>query len=98
MGLNLTAVAAKDIDNIRNTEALSSYAAKLRSDAKSSNNALNFLLSKSGSFEYADPRTEQISSIIENSNGKYAVGLTRDELREKIKLSTELTSMHTCIL
>ena len=93
--LNMTAAAAKDIDNIRYTEALSLYASKSRSDSKSSNNELNFLLSKSGVFEYADPRTEQYSSIIEKANAKYAVGLTREELKEKTRLSMEITSMHT---
>lgn len=36
--------------------------------AKSSNIELNFLLSKSGIFEYADPRTEQYYTIIKKAN------------------------------
>ena len=91
----MTAMVAKDIDNIRFTEAYSLYAAKSRSDAKSSNNELNFLLSKSGVFEYADPRTEQYHTIIKLANSKYSVGLTREELKEKTRLSMDITSMYT---
>ena len=90
--LNMTAIIAKDIDNIRLTEAWSLYAAKSRSDAKSSNNELNFLLSKSGVFEYADPRTEQYHTIIKKAYSKYSVGITRDELKEKTRLSMEITA------
>ena len=91
----MTAMAAKDIDNIHYTEAYSLYAAKSRSDAKSSNNELNFLLSKSGVFEYADPRTEQYLTIVKEANSKHSVGLTREELKEKIRLSMDITSTVT---
>ena len=93
--LNLTALIAKDIDNIRFTEAISLYAAKSRSDAKSSNDELTFLLSTSGVFEYADPHTEQYHKIIKEANEKYSVGLTREEVKEKTRLSMDITSTYT---
>merc|ERR1712030_27053 len=93
--LNLTALIAKDIDNIGFTEASSLYAAKSRSDAKSSNNELTFLLSKSRVFEYADPCTEQYHTIIKEANEKYSVGLTREEVKEKTRLSMDITSTYT---
>merc|ERR1712030_148557 len=80
--LNMTAVVAKDIDNIRFTEAYAEYA-----DAKSSNNEINFLISDSEVFEYGDPRTEQYLTLIEKANAKYNVGLTKGELKEKTRLS-----------
>merc|ERR1712030_168860 len=88
--LNMTAVVAKDIDNIRFTEAYAEYASMSRSDAKSSNNEINFLLSESEVFEYGDPRTEQYLTLIEKANAKYNVGLTKGELKEKTRLSIEI--------
>jgi hypothetical protein len=95
LNLNLTAIIAKDLDNIRLTEAWSSQSVNSFSHAKSSNNELNHLFSGSGIFEFSDPRTEQYYTMIENLNSKYSVGLTKAELKEKTRLSVDITDMIT---
>ena len=50
LNLNLTAIVAKDLDNIRLTEAWSSQLVNSVSHAKSSNNELNHLFSRSEIF------------------------------------------------
>ena len=51
INLNLTSLIAKDLDNIRETEAWSSQSTIALSNAESSNNEVNHLFSRSGIFD-----------------------------------------------
>ena len=95
INLNLTALIAKDIDNIRKTEAWSSDSANSVSHAEASNNVISHLFSRSGVFEFSDPNTEKYYSRIERTVSKNSVGLTKLELKEMTRLSTDITNIVT---
>ena len=93
--LNLTAQIAKDLDNIRLTEAWSSQSVNSLSHAEASNNEESHLFSRSGIFEFSDPRSEEYYTVIEQLNSKNSVGLTKAELKEMTRLSADITNMVT---
>merc|ERR1712030_111637 len=93
--LNLTSIIAKDLDNIRETEAWSSQSSIALSNAESSNDEVNHLFSRSGIFEFSDPRSEEYYTKIAQLNSKNRVGLTNAELKEMIRISADITSMVT---
>ena len=98
VNLNLTVQIAKDIDNIRHTEAWSSQSVNSLSHAEASNDEVNHLFSKSETFEFSDPRTEEFYTAIEEMNSRHAVGLTESEIRETTRLSADITSMVTTVV
>ena len=95
INLNLTALIAKDIDNIRLTEAWSSDSANSVSHAEASNNVIAHLFSRSGVFEFSDPNTEKYYSVIKQTVSKNSVGLTNLELQEMTRLSVDTTNIVT---
>ena len=86
INLNLTALIAKDIDNIRLTEAWSSDSANSVSHAEASNNVIAHLFSRSGVFEFSDPNTEKYYSAIKQTVSKNSVGLTNLELLKSFRV------------
>ena len=52
VNLNLTGIIAKDMDNIRQTEAWSSLSGNAVSQAKSSSEVINHMFSRSEVFEF----------------------------------------------
>merc|ERR1712030_297140 len=74
INLNLTSLIAKDLDNIRETEAWSSQSTIALSNAESSNDEVNHLFSQSGIFEFSDPRLEEYYTKIAQLNSKNRVG------------------------
>ena len=95
INLNLTGIIAKDLDNIRQTEAWSSLSGNSVSQAKSSSEVINHLFSRSKVFEFSDPQSEEFYSAIGLRVSKNAVGLTTSEAKESTRLSAELTSLIT---
>ena len=66
--LNLTAQIAKDLDNIRLTEAWSPQLVNSLSHAEASNKEESHLFSRSGIFEFSDTRSEEYYTVIEQVN------------------------------
>ena len=95
INLNITALIAKDIDNIRKTEAWSSDSTNSVSHAEASNNVLAHLFSRSGVFEFSYPNTEKYYTRIGKTVSKNSVGLTNLELKEMTRLSTDITNIVT---
>ena len=80
LNLNLTATIAKDLDNIRLTEAWSSQSVNSVSHAEASSNVIAHLFSRSGVFKFSDPNTEKYYTIVKQIVSKFSVGLTKLEL------------------
>ena len=95
VNLNLTGIIAKDLDNIRQTEAWSSQSGNSVSQAESSSEEINHLFSRSKVFEFSNPRSEEFYNAIEDRVSRDAVGLTESEVRESTRLSADITSMIT---
>ena len=68
------------------------------SHAKQSNDEINHLFSKATTLEFSDPATEEWYTTIEEMNTRDSVGLTESEVKEKTRLSADLTSMVTSVV
>ena len=95
VNLNLTGIIAKDMDNIRQTEAWSSLSSNSVSQAQSSSKVIDHMFSRSEVFEFSDPQSESFFNAIKERVSKNAIGLTESEKGEATRLSAELTSMIT---
>ena len=95
VNLNLTGLIAKDLDNIRLTEAWSSQSGNSVSQAESSGEEINHLFSKSEIFEFSNPRSEEFYNTIGEVVSRYSTGLTKSEVMESTRLSADITSMIT---
>ena len=96
--LGLLGEMAKDVDGVRQSATLSSHAFTNLNHAIQLNNEFNHLISRKGTLEFSGPSSEVYFNAIKKMNSKDTVGLTKSQVKEKTRLSADITTMTTTII
>ena len=98
INLGLIGEMATDMDGVRLAVTLSSHALTNLNQAIQLNNEFTHLILREGTVEFTDPSQEVYLNAIKMMNQRDTVGLTESEVKEKTRLSADITTMTTTII
>ena len=94
---NYTRIVAKELDIIRLTEAISTYATVLLHNADDLKQELSHLASKKDRLKYSSSFAEEYWTAIRDVNFENDIGITSSEVNRKTRISAELSTLVTTL-
>ena len=98
INLEVSRVIAKDLDSLRFTQALASDAINSYNHAVQLNTQISHLFSDSEVIKFSNPFTENWFQGIIDINKKNSIGLSTSEMKEKSRISGDVTTLVTTLI